>query len=175
VNDHELTILNQDRHWGRHASAYDDKFLDPFTPGVENPLWGALDAIPEPGRKSVADLGCGTGPLLPHLVGRFGRVIALDFAPQMLERARERIGPEQATAVTFLRRSMQELDDMAGQLDVAIAINSLVMPDVRLIDRSLQAIRSSLRPQGVFLGSSLRSTRSSTTPCSWSTRPWTMV
>ena len=47
---------------------------------------------------------------------------------------------------------MHELADLAGQVDVAIAINSLVMPDVRLIDRTLQAIRSSLRPEGMFRG-----------------------
>ena len=32
----------------------------------------------------MADLGCGTGPLLPHLIDRFASVIALDFAPAML-------------------------------------------------------------------------------------------
>ena len=47
---------------------------------------------------------------------------------------------------------MHELDDLAGQLDVAVAVNSLVMPDVRLIDRTLRSIRASLRPGGQFLG-----------------------
>ena len=47
---------------------------------------------------------------------------------------------------------MDELDDLAGQVDVAIAINSLVMPDVRKIERTLRAIRACLRPGGVFLG-----------------------
>ena len=35
---------------------------------------------------------------------------------------------------------------------MAVAVNSLVMPDVRDIDRTLAAIRASLRPGGVFLG-----------------------
>ena len=47
---------------------------------------------------------------------------------------------------------MHELDDLAGQLDVAVAVNSLVMPDVRLIDRTLRSIRASLKPGGQFLG-----------------------
>jgi hypothetical protein len=33
-----------------------------------------------------------------------------------------------------------------------VAVNSLVMPDVRLIDRTLQAVRRSLRPDGLFMG-----------------------
>ena len=47
---------------------------------------------------------------------------------------------------------MHELEDLAGKLDVAVAVNSLVMPDVRLIDRTLRAIRKSLKPGGHFLG-----------------------
>jgi SAM-dependent methyltransferase len=100
----------------------------------------------------VADLGCGTGPLLPYLVERFSQVVALDFAPGMLRRARDRIGPQDAHKVTFLQNSMHELEGLIDEIDVAIAVNSLVMPDVRLIDRSLRAIRSCLRPDGVFLG-----------------------
>ena len=121
-------------------------------PHVENPLWDALEAMPDALKKTVADLGCGTGPLLPYLAERFERVIALDFAPGMIERAADRLGPEAARRVTFLERPMHELDDLAGQLDVAVAVNSLVMPDVRLIDRTLRSIRASLKPGGQFLG-----------------------
>ena len=85
-------LHDQDRQWSRHAARYDEVFLDAFRPGVENPLLAAIGAVPDPATKTVADLGCGTGPLLPHLVGRFGRVVALDFAPAMITRARKRLG-----------------------------------------------------------------------------------
>jgi len=145
-------LQNQDRHWSRHAARYDELFLDPYGPDVANPIWEALAAIPDAPNKTVADLGCGTGPLLPYLSERFNRVIALDFAPQMLKCAAERLSPLAAARVTFLERPMHDLDDLAGQLDVAMAINSLVMPDVRLIDRTLRSIRASLRSGGQFLG-----------------------
>ncbi len=144
---------DQDRHWSRAAARYDDLFLDPFRPGVENPLLDLIRAIPDPGSKAVADLGCGTGPLLPHLVDRFGRVVALDFAKGMVDRARKRLGARaKGSQITFLVRPMHDLDDFAGALDVAVAVNSLVMPDVREIDQTLRAIRASLRPGGEFLG-----------------------
>ncbi len=152
VGDNDYLIRNQDRHWGRHAAAYDENFLDPFAAGVENPLWDALDAIAAPDRKTVIDLGCGTGPLLPSLLKRFRRVIALDFAPAMLARARERVGPDPSRPIEFLHRAMHELDDLAGRIDVAISINSLVMPDVRVIDKTLHSIHASLRPRGQLLG-----------------------
>src|SRR5438874_8835644 len=53
-------VRDQGRHWSRHAARYDDVFLDPFRPGVDNPLLAALEAVPDPGAKVVADLGCGT-------------------------------------------------------------------------------------------------------------------
>lgn len=143
---------DQDRQWSRHAAKYDELFLDALSPTVENPLWAALDAIPKPQSLTIADLGCGTGPLLPHLVGRFGRVVALDFAPAMITRARARLEGRQADTVTFETREMHDLDDYAGQFDVVVAINSIVMPDVRKIDRTLRAIRASLKPGGQFLG-----------------------
>jgi SAM-dependent methyltransferase len=145
-------LHDQDRHWSRHAERYEELFLDPFAPGVENPLWAALDAIPDAAHKTAADLGCGTGPLLPVLAARFQRVIALDFAPGMIERARARLTPEATARVAFVKRPMHELDEFAGQIDVAVSVNSLVMPDVRLVDRTLRAIRAALKPGGRFLG-----------------------
>jgi len=141
----------QDRHWSRHAQHYDDVFLDPFAPGVENPLHARLAAVTDPAEKSVIDLGCGTGPLLPYLLGRFGSVTALDFAPGMIARARERLGPD-AERVRFERRPMHELDDLGGPFDLAVAVNSLVMPEIAAIERTLKAVRGALRPGGLFLG-----------------------
>jgi SAM-dependent methyltransferase len=146
-------IQRQDRHWSRAAARYDDLFLDPFRPGVENPLLAEVRAVADPASKAVADLGCGTGPLLPHLVERFKRVVALDFAPGMIAKARKRLEADRkADKVTFLVRGMDDLDDFQGAFDVAVAVNSIVMPDVRDIDRTLLAIRASLKPGGVFLG-----------------------
>ncbi|WP_435016370.1 class I SAM-dependent methyltransferase [Tundrisphaera sp. TA3] len=149
------TTDRQDRQWSRQAAKYDDLFLDPFRPGVENPLIDAIRAIPDPGSRQVADLGCGTGPLIPLLLERFAGVVALDFAPKMVDVARKRLvaeGVEGADRVRFMVRPMYELDELRGQLDVAIAVNSIVMPDVRDIDRTMAAIRAALKPGGTFLG-----------------------
>jgi ubiquinone/menaquinone biosynthesis C-methylase UbiE len=152
VKGHQAPTTGQERHWSRHAVRYEDLFVDPFAPGVENPLWEALEAIADPAGKTVIDLGCGIGPLLPHLLARFGRVIALDFAPGMLAAARKRLNAEEAGRVRFLERPMHELDDLEGQIDLAIAINSLVMPDLRVIDQTLRSIRACLRTEGLLLG-----------------------
>jgi len=145
------TTANQARHWGRHAADYETYFLDPFAPGVHNPILDAIASAPDPERKTVIDLGCGTGPLLSQLVGRFGNVVALDFSKRMVELARERLGAE-AECVTFLVRPMDQLDEFAGRIDLAVSINSLVMPDVVQIHRALEAIHRALTPDGQLFG-----------------------
>jgi ubiquinone/menaquinone biosynthesis C-methylase UbiE len=44
---------------------------------------------------AVLDVGCGTGVLLPHLlatVGETGKITAIDFAENMVDRARAKVG-----------------------------------------------------------------------------------
>jgi SAM-dependent methyltransferase len=140
---------SQDHFWSRVAAGYETEFIDPYRADVRNPLLDRLKALPDPATKTVADLGCGVGPLLPFLAKHFGKVIAVDFADGMLQRARMRC--QGVNNVKFLQCPLTQLTPLAGQVDVAVAINSLVMQDVRDLEQSLKQIRSTLRPQGVFL------------------------
>lgn len=142
-------MSEQAQHWSRAAAGYEEAFIDPYLPEVRNPLRRAVAKLADK-RKIVADLGCGIGPLLPFLAERFGRVIAVDFAEGMLARARERcLG---LSNVEFHKGNLTDLDDFAGQVDVAVAVNSLVMPDTAALDAALRAIHGTLRAGGHFLG-----------------------
>jgi SAM-dependent methyltransferase len=115
---------------------------------VRNPLLGALHTLACKS-KTAADLGCGIGPLLPLLAERFAHVHAVDFAKGMLERARVRC--HDLSNVKFWHRPMTNLAELTGLIDVALAVNSLVMPDLRELEASLRAVRATLRPGGSFL------------------------
>jgi SAM-dependent methyltransferase len=142
-------MSEQAQHWSRAAEGYEEAFIDPYLPQVRNPLRQAVAELADE-RKTVADLGCGIGPLVPFLAGRFGRVVAVDFAEGMLRRARESCG--HLANVEFQRRDLTDLADLAGQVDVAVAVNSLVLPDTAELDAALQAIHATLRQGGHFLG-----------------------
>jgi len=77
-------------------------------------------------------------------------VVAVDFAEGMLARARARC--RGLKNVEFLRRALTDLTPLAGQVDAAVAVNSLVMPDLDDLEKTLHAIRAALRPGGRFLG-----------------------
>jgi SAM-dependent methyltransferase len=148
IENHRMS--DQAHFWSRAAEGYEVDFIDPDLPGVRNPLRETLAGLENTHRQTVADLGCGIGPLLPFLAERFQRVLAIDFAAGMLARARERC--QGLTNVEFLQCSLTDLTALAGQVDVAVAVNSLVMPDPGDLDKALRGIHASLRPAGRFLG-----------------------
>ena len=140
----------QDESWSRAASFYEREFVDPFRGDVKNPLHAALRTFRKKGAKVVADLGCGLGPLLQFLAERFDTVFAVDFAAGMLERAREKCAG--FTNVEFHERSLLDLKPLVGKLDVAVSVNSLVMPSVVDQETSLREIRRCLKPGGHLVG-----------------------
>ncbi|MGH7170735.1 MAG: class I SAM-dependent DNA methyltransferase [Gemmataceae bacterium] len=142
-------MTEQAQQWSRAAEGYEEAFIDPYLPEVRNPLRLAVAKLADR-RKTVADLGCGIGPLLPFLAERFKRVIAVDFAEGMLARARERC--QGLANVEFHKGDLTTLDEFAGQVDVAVAVNSLVLPDTAALDTALRAIHGTLRADGHFLG-----------------------
>jgi SAM-dependent methyltransferase len=143
-------LPDQAHLWSKAAAAYELDFIDPYLPDVRNPLPAALEELADPQKGTVADLGCGVGPLLPTLAKLFRRVIAVDFAEGMLKRAREHCG--ELPNVEYLHRALTDLAPLAGQVDVAVAVNSLVLPDVGELEAALRSIYTALRPGGHFVG-----------------------
>jgi trans-aconitate methyltransferase len=72
------------KDWDEIADRYDEEISSPFQEGVINPLYDAIRAIPNKRELTVADLGCGTGPLLPFLSRNFKNVAAIDFSARMI-------------------------------------------------------------------------------------------
>jgi SAM-dependent methyltransferase len=140
----------QDHLWSRAAASYEKDFIDPYLPDVRSPLPRVLRRLAGRGARTAADLGCGIGPLLPLLAERFETVYAVDFAAGMLERARQTAAGR--ANVRFVHTNLGDLSAVAAPVDVAVAVNSLVMPDVRELERVLAEIRRVTRPGGWFVG-----------------------
>ena len=143
-------MSDQAEQWSKAAATYEQDFIDPYLPGVRNPLPRALEELADPHQGTAADLGCGVGPLLPLLAKHFRRVMAVDFAEGMLQRARDHC--RELSNVVFLHRALTDLTPLAGSLDVAVAVNSLVLPDLGELETALRSIHAALRPGGHFLG-----------------------
>src|SRR4029077_14743853 len=113
------------RDWDRVAADYFTEIVSPFSSGVPRALVRALDAIPDARRKTAGDLGCGIGTLLPTLAARFRRVVAVDFSPAMLARARAVC---RARHVRLQRADLADLSALAGALDGAVSVTAALPP-----------------------------------------------
>ena len=105
-----------------------------------------------PGSWHVADLGTGTGYLLPVLARRFARVSAVDGSAPMLELARHRLeteAPEAADKVTLRHGTLEQLPLESSDTDLAVALLMLHhLPDVHA---ALREVHRVLRPGGRLL------------------------
>ncbi len=136
--------------WNRVASDYYQEISSPFQEGVENPIFESVEAIDDKERKDVIDLGCGTGPLLPFLSGMFNQVIGVDFSSKMVEISKN--VSVDLSNVEVLKKDLRDLREFQNKFDVAVSVNSIIMPDLADIDRSFSQIFNSLKPGGIFLG-----------------------
>src|ERR671924_268168 len=67
----------------------------------------------------------------------------------------EFIDPDLPGVRNPVREALAALADpgeLAGRVDVAVAVNSLVMPDVGTLEAALRAVHAALKPGGRFLG-----------------------
>ncbi len=121
---------------GRWDSVRQELFGDGFT------LWllGAL--LPE--GQVVADLGCGTGALLPVLAGSAGLVIGVDREQAMLDVAAERTAS--LPNIALRRGLLDALPIDSGQVHLAIC--GLVLHHIRELSPVISEVARVLAPEG---------------------------
>lgn len=105
----------------------------------------------EPG-DAVLDVGCGPGvnfEMLRDAVGPDGQVLALDYSPEMLDRARARVADHGWENVTVRRADATRVDLDTESFDAALATLSLsVMPSP---EAAVGRIYEALRPGSRFV------------------------
>lgn len=130
------------------AREYFQRVLSPWVPGVDNPVPRLVTEFANPQGLAV-DVGCGPGVLSCYLAQHFGRVIAIDRDPGMIEAATELAQKVSKQAsdfgeIEFRHEDWGNCEDIRGA-DLVCAINSILEP--REIKRRLlfENIFNSLR------------------------------
>jgi SAM-dependent methyltransferase len=98
---------------------------------------------------TVADVGTGTGDLLPVLAANFRRVLAIDPAETMLGCARQRSEEHGAANVSFRLGELADLPIESASCDLALAI--LVLHHVKSPEAALSELHRVVRPGGCVL------------------------
>jgi len=95
---------------------------------------------------TVADLGTGTGLLLPFLSALADQVYAVDHSAAMLRRARSRCRQAELNNVTCLQSSIEELDNKIPTCDALLL--HFVLHQVASPSALLKSLTSYLKPGG---------------------------
>lgn len=94
----------------------------------------------------IADLGCGTGLMLPVLSRLGQKVYAVDHSAEMLEVAKQRCEKLEIEHVDFVNRSLDDLEDKVSQCDVMFL--HFVLHQVASPQTLLPSIFKYLKPGG---------------------------
>ncbi|QKV94907.1 class I SAM-dependent methyltransferase [Streptomyces sp. NA02950] len=98
--------------------------------------------------REVLELCCGTGTVLQHLAGRGYSVTGLDRSPSMLERAREKLGPE----CPLIRAELPEVP-VDGSFDAVLCVFDSMnyLCDEAHVRETMRSVSRVLKPGGTFI------------------------
>jgi SAM-dependent methyltransferase len=116
--------LNDPDYWNRAIAIY-ESMAAPFTQHFARSAWNMLDAA---AGKRVLDVGCGTGAFAIVAADAGADVVAIDFAPAMVERVRQLQNPR----IEARQMDGQALDLPSESFDaVASVFGVMLFPDWR--------------------------------------------
>ena len=119
---------------------YDDIVVDP----CHDAIAAFLDGLWDGGVHDVLDVACGTGLLAAELIGRGYRVVGVDASVEMLDRARNRLGPD----VELIAASLPDLE-VAGSFDAVVCtLDGITYLEPALLPPAFASFADRLRPGG---------------------------
>jgi trans-aconitate 2-methyltransferase len=131
-----MTMNKGPREWD--AEVY-DRVSDPQFAWAQE----VLERLPLEGDEVVLDAGCGSGRVTEQLVSRLprGRVIGADASEGMIEKARERLGPQADLRVA-------DLTELELEEPVDAVFSNAVFHWIPDHDRLFARLHGALRPRG---------------------------
>ena len=137
------------KYWNRIAEKYFDEIVSPFSEGVKNPIYRYLEKIASK-NLVVSDIGTGVGSILSFLSEKFGKVQAVDMSSSMIKMAGEK--NKDRKNIQFFLMDMGDMKKIHDSSNVAIAVNSVIMPSAKEIKKIFSEIYNVLKAKGIFLG-----------------------
>lgn len=138
------------KSWNKASRDYfSDIVASPFNKNVKNLLIKELRNIPNSKNKTLIDLGCGIGNLIPYTKNRFKTITEVDYSPEMIKKAKEDYGKYKN--INFLVRDIKNLHNL-NKFDVVVSVNSILDPSFKNLTKIFSEINKITKQGGLFLG-----------------------
>jgi SAM-dependent methyltransferase len=143
-------VLKQ-AEWNRLADEFETQVCDVTRTDKKKQVERLVNALRLPkGNPVLLDLGCGLGTFIKQFGDRFRRIIGIDFAPRMVERAQARC-PELPDA-TWMAMDMARAGEAFGACaDLAVCMNVITSPSTARRNGLWSALAAVAKPRGHVL------------------------
>ncbi len=136
------------QEWNDTSSKYYEEVLSPLKNSKENSLIKDLEDLGSEEKKAL-ELGCGVGELIPVLSDNYGEVLATDFSPGMIEKAKEKIGESKNVTCEVL--DVLKASTLKEKYDVVISVNSVLFTELKDVDNALNQMGKVTKKNGYLL------------------------
>jgi SAM-dependent methyltransferase len=115
--------------WNRLADRFETRVCDITRTETSDQLRRCVAAVaPSPRRSVLVDLGCGIGTFIAQFGDRFREIVAVDIAPRMVERAKERCNGA-LPQTTWLAMGIERAAKLIGpRADLTVCLNVITSP-----------------------------------------------
>jgi SAM-dependent methyltransferase len=129
-------------HWDKIANRYESEVFDVFKNDKKELITSRiLDCGSSV--KTASDIGCGIGNFIPSLSSCFKEVIAIDFSPKCVARAKEAC--KHLDNVSYFIRDLSRPSTRLPKVDFALSVNSIITPSQTRRKRILDVVCAHLR------------------------------
>lgn len=135
-----------EKSWDKIAEEYHEQIISPFQKNVKNPLVGELLKIKDKKNKILGEFGCGRLELGKTLCENFKKICAYDFSQEMIRIAKEK------NPYDNLELSLEDMTKIKifKKFDVAVSVNSILMPSIKKVRSCFKNIYNSLKNKGTL-------------------------
>lgn len=134
-------------YWNRRSEIFDTQIFKTYEDAYGKTIDNTQKYLKKTDR--VLDIGCGTGVTTIKLSASVSEITAVDTAPEMLRKAKEKAGREKAANIDFILGDMFMEDLKSGYFDAIMIFNVLLyIPDQAAAMKRLHEL---LKPGGYLM------------------------
>jgi len=138
--------------WNRLADKFETDVCDITRTETSNQLSRCVDAVaPSPRRSVLVDLGCGIGTFIQQFGDRFREIVAVDIAPRMVERAKERCNGGLPQTTWFAMGIERAAKLIGTRADLTVCLNVITSPQRARQHGLWASVAAVTKPRGYAL------------------------